>query len=246
MPKKTTIVIHHTWSNWGTVEDVRAWHLANGWRDIGYHYLITCPFPQYQDWAKGKRRKDWDGKIESGRTPETSFAAGVSPQQHPTRNRDGIHISLVGNFDSYLPTENQMAATIRLCVEMCRKHGINPSNIFYHRDFANKTCPGTKFMSRAKFRQAVKDALGLNDKTEPPKLVLNGNVVEGAFYRMDAKGKVWYATINRVRTALKLPVINNLTDVPVTIREALGILGYTIVARTDRLKERNRFDIRAE
>lgn len=36
MPKKTTIVIHHTYSNWCDAAEVDKWHKARGWSGIGY------------------------------------------------------------------------------------------------------------------------------------------------------------------------------------------------------------------
>ena len=38
----TKIVLHHAAAPKSTtVEDIKRWHLEKGWRDIGYHWLIT-------------------------------------------------------------------------------------------------------------------------------------------------------------------------------------------------------------
>lgn len=246
MPKKTTIVIHHFASHWGNLAHCRDWHVnGNGWRDVGYHWIINNGYPEYSDYSKGRRRADWDGKIEQGRKPETSVAAGVSPQQHPTRNRDGIHVSLVGNFDTYTPTEKQMAAVIKLCAEICKRHDISPDNIYYHQDFANKSCPGKEFVSRSKFRQMVKDALKHGDKPELPKLLINGTVIENAYFVKDERGKLnWFAPRGPVSN-----VFGKASRIPDNIQPVAAVIaasGHKVVKTSNRLAERNRFDIRTE
>ena len=72
-----SIIIHSTATPVGMdvgVEDIRAWHVRdNGWRDIGYHWVI--------------RR---DGTIEEGR-PEIAVGAHVAGYNH-----NSIGVALVG------------------------------------------------------------------------------------------------------------------------------------------------------
>jgi len=35
------IVVHCSDSEWGDVNIIREWHLARGWSDVGYHFVIT-------------------------------------------------------------------------------------------------------------------------------------------------------------------------------------------------------------
>ena len=60
------IVLHTTYTPEGRehdVEDIRAWHKAKGWSDIGYHYLIKI-----------------DGTIEAGRPLDK---IGAHAKGHP-------------------------------------------------------------------------------------------------------------------------------------------------------------------
>src|SRR5512138_2830781 len=40
MEKAQFIIIHCSDSDWGSTNEIRKWHLQNGWRDIGYHFVI--------------------------------------------------------------------------------------------------------------------------------------------------------------------------------------------------------------
>lgn len=56
----TTIVLHHAEARKATVQDIHAWHLANGWAGIGYHYYIRKDGTIYQvrpEWALGSHCK---------------------------------------------------------------------------------------------------------------------------------------------------------------------------------------------
>ena len=65
------------------VEDIRRWHLARGWRDVGYHKII--------------RR---DGTIEDGR-PEIQLGAHARGN-----NKNSLAVCMVGGVDEYGDPEN--------------------------------------------------------------------------------------------------------------------------------------------
>jgi hypothetical protein len=105
-------------------EEIRRWHLARGWRDIGYHWLI------------GR-----DGKVLPGRA-ETEIGAGVEG-----RNAGVIHICLIGGHGSaetnrfdrhFTPAQD---VTLRGLIQ-----GIGMrtriARISGHNEFAAKACPG--------------------------------------------------------------------------------------------------------
>jgi N-acetylmuramoyl-L-alanine amidase len=169
MAKKSGIVIHHSLSLWGNMKEIRRWHTdpkpkGNGWSDIGYHKVITNDYPTYNSFYKKEPVEGWDGKIVDGRKPETSKAAAVL---EGSMNTKGIHICVVGNFDIEKPTEKQYATLVDACARLCERHGLTADAITYHRDWAinsatgkpYKSCPGTKFPSRATLRAAVKNAM---------------------------------------------------------------------------------------
>lgn len=104
--------------------DIRRWHRAQGWADIGYHYVI--------------RRS---GKVEAGRPLETigSHVKG--------RNADSVGICLAGglNNDTFKPENNytpqQWESLIILLKRLLVKYP--KAKVRGHRDFPNvhKACP---------------------------------------------------------------------------------------------------------
>lgn len=102
-------------------EEIRRWHKAKGWNDIGYHYVI-----------------DLDGNVEPGRPIEQ---AGAHCQGH---NADSIGICYVGGCDKAMKpkdtrTEAQKASLITLLKFLVAKYP--GAKIYGHRDFSSKACP---------------------------------------------------------------------------------------------------------
>ena len=119
------IVVHCTATVEGkdyTVDDVRKWHKARGFTDIGYHYLI------YRD-----------GSIHAGRNVNLAGAhtAGY--------NGNSIGVCYVGGLasDAKTPkdtrTEAQKAALLRLLTDLRKLYP--HASIHGHREFAAKACP---------------------------------------------------------------------------------------------------------
>lgn len=107
------------------VADIRKWHMAQGWADIGYHYVI--------------RRS---GKVETGR-PLDSIGSHVKGH-----NANSVGICLVGglNNDTFKPENNftpqQWESLVRLLKTLTAKYP--KAKVLGHRDFPNvhKACPG--------------------------------------------------------------------------------------------------------
>ena len=64
-----------------------------------------------------------------------------------------IHVCLDGNFDQEKPTPNQIYALRDLLKRLVNQNDIKLSNIVFHRDYAQKTCPGMNIDK--KFVQSV-------------------------------------------------------------------------------------------
>jgi N-acetyl-anhydromuramyl-L-alanine amidase AmpD len=102
--------------------EIRQWHKAKGWRDVGYHYVIN-------------RR----GGVETGR-PESEIGAHTIGH-----NLDSIGICLAGGKKADEPkpdsnfTLNQLNA-LKLVIEslLLKYPG---AKVFGHRDFAPRDCP---------------------------------------------------------------------------------------------------------
>jgi N-acetyl-anhydromuramyl-L-alanine amidase AmpD len=60
-------------------------------------------------------------------------------------NNKAIGICFVGNFDEASVPDQQWKKGVKLVKWLCSRFGIPVSRIYGHRDFANKTCPGTMF-----------------------------------------------------------------------------------------------------
>ncbi len=106
------------------VAEIRRWHLANGWKDIGYHWII-----------------DRDGKVLAGR-PETVIGAHTVG-----KNAGSIGICLIGghgsaetdSFNDHFTraqdiTLGQMIDAISARTQIERVSG--------HNEYAAKACPG--------------------------------------------------------------------------------------------------------
>lgn len=123
------VIIHCSDSTWGDADEIRSWHLARGWRDIGYHYVVLNGYrrpSQYQ-------LKD-DGVVEDGR-PVTMM--GAHTRGH---NRDSIGVCLVGKNGLY--TVRQLVNSVILVTHLLYKFGLTRQNIFGHYHFNQlKTCP---------------------------------------------------------------------------------------------------------
>lgn len=113
------IIIHCSATKEGQeydAEDIRRWHLENGWADIGYHYVITL-----------------NGDIQEGRPIDKAGA------HTPGYNKDSIGICYIGGCDkSGKPkdtrTEFQKNALYCLVKTLMNKFRI--TDVRGHRDYS--------------------------------------------------------------------------------------------------------------
>lgn len=103
------------------VNDIRRWHKAQGWKDVGYHYVICL-----------------DGTVEQGRALEE---IGSHTKGH---NAHSIGICYIGGLDKNgkpkdTRTTQQKAALYELLNKLCERF---PDALIHgHKEFANKACP---------------------------------------------------------------------------------------------------------
>jgi N-acetylmuramoyl-L-alanine amidase len=131
------IIVHHSESLGGDIDFLRYCHVHdNGWRDVGYHYVI-CNGKPHGDWKAGR-----DGEIQEGRPIEE---AGAHARGY---NKDSIGICLIGNLDKTRPTLAQILSLLQLCSMLAKKYGLNPfTDIIGHRDVNQTECPGHNLYS---------------------------------------------------------------------------------------------------
>ena len=102
--------------------DIRRWHMAKGWKDVGYHWIIGI-----------------DGTIEAGRQMNKR---GAHAKGH---NKDSIGICYIGGMcqDSLVPkdtlTELQLTALYNVIEFVRSKFGDIP--VIGHNEVSNKACP---------------------------------------------------------------------------------------------------------
>ena len=125
MRKINQIIIHCSdtveGTNW-TVDDLRKWHKARGWTDIGYHYVVYL-----------------DGSIHKGRNEEV---VGAHWEGHNAHSSGVCYIGgkEAGTFrakDTRTPAQKE--ALIRLLMKLVCKYP--DAEIVGHRDLANRKCP---------------------------------------------------------------------------------------------------------
>lgn len=146
--------IHHTWkpthSNFkgnnhdAMQESMRNYHMnTRGWSDIGQHLTI---FP--------------DGVMLAGR------AFNKTPASITNYNVGAFAVEMIGNFDSPntgvyndagydVLKGSQLDALLALIRYFKEKYG--EQSIIFHRDKANKTCPGTSLSKPNLIKLAYKD-----------------------------------------------------------------------------------------
>lgn len=126
MRKINKIVVHSSASPEGredTFEDVKRWHLARGYKDIGYHYVIEL-----------------DGICFEGRPLSRQ---GAHVRGH---NKDTIGICYIGGTDNTRErkpkdtrTDAQKATLRKLLSDL--KQMFPEAEIVGHRDLAAAACP---------------------------------------------------------------------------------------------------------
>jgi N-acetylmuramoyl-L-alanine amidase len=126
------VIVHQSASAWGSVEAIREWHLARGWSDIGYHYVITnghlAPHSEYAP--------QFDGVVYDGRPLDIP---GAHAEGH---NANSIGICLVGNGTF---TRWQYVRLITLIVQLNALFSFGVDGVLGHCevDPARKPdCPG--------------------------------------------------------------------------------------------------------
>ena len=98
------------------VETIRQWHLERGWKDIGYHFVITK-----------------DGVCRAGR-PVSEVGAHVDGY-----NQNSIGICLTGSHEF---SKEQFETLKKTVASFAKTYGLKRPQIVGHRDLnKRKTCP---------------------------------------------------------------------------------------------------------
>lgn len=118
------IIVHCTATKEGedhTIAEIKKWHLARGFSDIGYHYVI------YRD-----------GSVNNGRD------VNIAGAHCSGYNSNSIGICYVGGLDKFgnpkdTRTDKQKASLIQLLTSLKKLYP--KATIHGHCEFSNKACP---------------------------------------------------------------------------------------------------------
>lgn len=100
------------------VKEIRQWHKARGFRDVGYHVVVRT-----------------DGRVERGRE-ESEIGAHVAGH-----NSDSLAVCWVGRRKL---GGAQKISLIRVIVDWCRRYNLGAKDVWAHHELApksGKTCP---------------------------------------------------------------------------------------------------------
>lgn len=120
------VIVHCTATPEGrdvSVDTIRSWHLANGWKDIGYHYVVKL-----------------DGSIEPGRA-EAQVGSHVAG--HNTGTLGIVYVGGVaadGKTAKDTRTPAQKAAMLDLAKALIAKYP-TVTKVTGHNQYAAKACP---------------------------------------------------------------------------------------------------------
>ncbi|MEX0977253.1 MAG: peptidoglycan recognition family protein [Pirellulales bacterium] len=133
----TTIVLHHSATDGGSVESIDAVHRrqkdagGNPWLGIGYHFVV------------GNGRSMGDGEIRPTFRWQKQLPGAHAGKRD--ENEHGIGICLIGNFDVTPPTDKQVAAVRVLVKSLATRYTIGRSRVIRHQDVGATLCPGRLF-----------------------------------------------------------------------------------------------------
>lgn len=121
MRRIDNIIIHHsaTIEN-ASVEAIKRYHVEhNGWKDIGYHYII-----------------DNKGVVHKGREDKTIGAHAKGNNKH------SIGVCVVGNYENIMVDKIVLESLVLLLKRLCETYSLSGGTILGHRDVNRTTCPG--------------------------------------------------------------------------------------------------------
>ena len=140
----TEIIIHHSWrptaaqyAGERTIAGILHYHRnVRGWSTIGYNVIIG---PNADIFLCRPIRRSGGHTLD--------------------HNAQSVGICHIGDFDAEDPWQYAgYEQGIDVVAALCLRFALSEQDVYFHRDFANKSCPGTQF-DRAEYREAVQQAM---------------------------------------------------------------------------------------
>jgi hypothetical protein len=104
------------------IEGIRAGHVARGWADIGYHYVI-----------------DPSGRVWEGRSV---LRQGAHVQDN---NEHNLGIMMLGNFEYQAPTPQALHAVDHFVASQMARFNVPLRRVYTHQELRRTACPGRNF-----------------------------------------------------------------------------------------------------
>ena len=140
MRKIKNIIVHCSDSPFGCASLIREWHLARGWKDVGYHAVILNSRP-----VNGLAFNSINGSVEIGRKfDEDLFIEADEVGAHALGYNDSsLGICLIGKKQF---THEQIAKLLWLLNDLIRQYELSPDAVIGHYETESgkaqgKTCP---------------------------------------------------------------------------------------------------------
>jgi len=150
------IVLHHAAAPRSTtVEDIKRWHIEKGWRDIGYHWLLTdAPDSTVGPQMHIGRAHNLDERWEP-------WERGAHAKGH---NSHTMGVCLVANHSIEPPSKAALDLLHGWLVAFCLTLRLGPDDIVGHRELegAATECPGG-LVDLDAIRQRVRAAMAGED-----------------------------------------------------------------------------------
>jgi hypothetical protein len=134
------IIVHHTafanTADTGTsgsfaiAHEIQDLHMdTNGWIDSGQHFTISRSGIIMEG-----RHRSLERLLDGNDMVVGAHTVG--------QNTQGIGIENNGTYTSVAPPSILYASLVSLCSYICYQYGLDPSEIYGHRDFNDTECPG--------------------------------------------------------------------------------------------------------
>lgn len=139
--KINKIIVHWSASPKNTTVDlIKAWHLARGYKDIGYHRVILHP-----DSIEEISILKWSDLVKKGRPfNDDTFLEDWEKGAHTLyQNHDSVGVCVIGSPQYALHPLQREALDWTLSI-LTQRFSLAPRDVYAHKDFNATECPGNE------------------------------------------------------------------------------------------------------
>ncbi len=190
------VIVHHTeepraaqYRGLSTIQGVRRYHMqVRGWSDNGYHIMIA---PNADIWLCRPLER-----------------AGGHCLGH---NAHSVGLSYIANFDAEDPRSyGGMVTGQRVVQAVLKRFGLGVKAVHFHREFADKTCPGMKLDLTTYRKEVEQMSQELQIVVEPARKMIPCHArLESDTTRVDLRALaegLGYEVVDRIREEGKVVV----------------------------------------